>query len=257
MFPYKAIFALVLSLLLAASAATAQEFRTRLSGPNRKVVIEMRDSKVVVEGYDGDEVIIRGQVEPDDEPSFWPRFGSAGAQDNTRLGLAVTTTSHTVRIIKVAGQDGRYTIRVPRQSDVVYQELNTKGEDLLMRNLEGQLEATMINSGATFLGVRGSVVASSSNGNLTVHYVGLGSAPSALTAVSGDVKVTLPAASKASFSLRTTDGEIHTDFPLSTHSNAAHLPPPGGHALSGLANGGGTRLTLQSVSGDVLVRQAR
>ncbi|MEJ7658833.1 MAG: hypothetical protein WKG07_03975 [Hymenobacter sp.] len=43
------------------AAVRAQEFKMKFNGPaNRKVVLDMRGSDVTVEGYDGDELLIRG-----------------------------------------------------------------------------------------------------------------------------------------------------------------------------------------------------
>ena len=53
-------FLLTLLVLLSAVGLRAQEYRTRLSGPNPKIVIEMRDGEVTVDGHDGNEVIISG-----------------------------------------------------------------------------------------------------------------------------------------------------------------------------------------------------
>jgi lia operon protein LiaG len=85
-----------LALVLALPAQLrAQEFKQKFNSPtNRKVVLDMRGSDVTVEGYDGDELVIKGTGHFEAVPSLAqglrPVYSSG--TDNTRLGLAVTPT---------------------------------------------------------------------------------------------------------------------------------------------------------------------
>lgn len=254
-------FLLIISLLLAGSAAQAQEYRTKLSGKDRKVVIEMQHgSEVTVEGYDGDELIIKGdnaEEAPKRAEGLRPVYNSA--VDNTRIGLAVTKEANTVRIVKASRQDGHYTIRVPRSADVVYREMQWGGGNVVLQNLQGKLEVMMKSSDAKMLNVAGPVVASSTSGDITVRYTSLGTGPSAITNISGAIDVALPTATKASLMMRTISGEVYTDFDMSMpkSANSSGLTQIGGQTLNGAINGGGTSISLKNVSGDVYVRKAK
>ncbi|GAB3306227.1 DUF4097 family beta strand repeat-containing protein [Hymenobacter tenuis] len=253
---------LFISLLLASSAAQAQEYRTKLGGKDRKVVIEMqRSSEVTVEGYEGDEIIIKGdKAEELPKRAEGLRAVYNSAEDNTRMGLAVTKeANNTVRIVKASRQEGHYTIRVPRSADVVYREVQWGGGDVVLQNLQGKLEVMMKSASVKMLNVTGPVVASSTSGDITVRYTSLGSGPSAITNISGAIDVALPAATKASLMMRTISGEVYTDFDMALPkpANGSGLTQIGGQTLNGAINGGGTSISLKNVSGDVYVRKAK
>ena len=262
----KTLFLATVALLTASSALRAQEYKTKLSGADRKIIIEMQGGGMTVEGYDGDEVVIRGDgyEEPDKRAEGLHAVYNT-AVDNTKMGLSVTKEGNTLRIVKASRKDGNYTVRVPRKTDVVYREANWNGGDVLMQNLEGHLELTMKSSDAKLLNVRGPVVANNVSGDITVRYAGLGTEPSAISVVSGDVDVTMPANTKASLTLRSVSGEVYTDFDLtlpqkakdSSRQNFFGMNQIGGQTVNGTVNGGGATVSLKTVSGDIFVRKAK
>ena len=253
-------FLLLLLVLLTTVHLRAQEYKTKLSGSNAKVIIEMRDGEVTVEGHDGDDVVIRGNgyEEPDKRAEgLRPVYNSA--VDNTKLGLAVTREGNTVRIVKASRRDANYTILVPRAADVVYRSLTWGDNDALLQNLRGRLEVTMKSADVKLLNVSGPVVASSTSGDITVRYATLNPGPSAISNISGAIDVALPAATKATLTMRTISGEVYTDFDL-TQPKAADtdgLTRVGGQATGGAINGGGTSISLKNISGNVYVRKTK
>ncbi|UOQ65351.1 hypothetical protein [Hymenobacter volaticus] len=65
------------TLLTASASLQAQEFKAKFNGrQDRKVVLEMQGNDVTVEGYDGDELIIRGNgyEAPPSKPKACARF---------------------------------------------------------------------------------------------------------------------------------------------------------------------------------------
>ena len=192
---------IALFLLLALPAAVrAQEFRMKFaSAANRKVVLDMRGSDVTVEGYDGDELLIRGSGHYEAPPALAnglrPIY-SGGATDNTHLGLAVTPAGdNTLRIVRTSGRgdDGHYTVRVPRLTDVSFAQNGWGGsDDLTIRDLAGRVEVSLNSGDLRLLNVSGPVVANTVSGDIKVQFSALPTQPSAITAVSGDVDLTLP-----------------------------------------------------------------
>lgn len=247
-------------LLLATASLRAQEYKTKLAGNNAKVVIEMRDGEVSVEGHDGDDVVIRGTgyEEPDKRAEgLRPIYNSA--VDNTKLGLAVTREGNTVRIVKASRRDANYTILVPRAADVVYRSLTWGDNNALLQNLRGRLEVTMKGADVKLLNVSGPVVASSTSGDIMVRYATLSPGPSAISNISGAIDVALPATTKATLTMRTISGEVYTDFDLTQPKAAGTdgLTRVGGQATGGHINGGGTSISLKNISGNVYVRKAK
>ena len=241
----------------------AQDFKAKFSArQNRKVVLDMQGSDVTVEGYDGDELVIQGtggyEAPPALAQGLRPIYNSA--QDNTRLGLAVSSEGdNTLRIVRASRHEANYVVRVPRQTAVIFNQASWMGSgDVTMRDVAGRIEVNLKSGDMQLLGVSGPVVAHTISGDIMVKFQQAPAEPSAISTVSGDVDVTLPASTKASFSMRTVSGEIYTDFNLNLGKDGAdNLQHIGGQTVEGRANGGGTSFALKSVSGDIFVRKAK
>ena len=256
---------IALLLLLALPAAVrAQDFKMKFnSSANRKVVLDMRGSDVTVEGYDGDELLIRGTGHYEAPPELahgLRAIYSGGATDNTRLGLAVTPAGdNTLRIVRTSGrgEDGHYTVRVPRLTDVSFAQNGWGGsDDLTIRDLAGRVEVSLNSGDLRLLNVSGPVVANTVSGDIKVQFSATPAQPSAITAVSGNVDVTLPPAAKVNLSMRSISGEIYTDFDLNLGGGNG-LRHVGGQTVEGRANGGGVMFSLKTISGDIFVRKAK
>ncbi|MBC6697097.1 DUF4097 family beta strand repeat-containing protein [Hymenobacter puniceus] len=255
--------ALTLGALLALAAAAplhAQEYKTRFNGrQDRKLVLEMRGSNVTVEGYDGDEVVIRGgtyEPAPKQAEGLRPLYNTA--EDNTRQGLSVTPSGSTLRVVQAGRHKADYVIRVPRRTALEFTQTSWTGGNVRVTDLEGSVELTLKSGNAQLTNVAGPVVASSTNGNITVRFAGPQTAPSSLSAINGALDVTLPAATKATLTLRSMSGEIYSGFELATVKAPDNLQRVGGgHTISGSLNGGGVQMALKTINGDIFLRKAK
>ena len=238
----------------------AQEFKMKFNSPqNRKLVLDMDGSDVTVEGYDGDELVIRGSGGYEAPPALANglRAVYSSGTDNTRLGLAVAQAGdNTIRITRTARHDDRYTVRLPRQTDVAFAQDGWGSDDLLVRDLAGRIEVSLKSGNLKLLNVSGPVVANTVSGDILIKYGATPIEPSAVSSVSGNVDVALPAPSKISLSMRSISGEIYTDFDLSLGGGNS-LRHVGGQTVEGRANGGGATLSLKTISGDIYVRKAK
>ena len=251
------------------AALRAQEFKMKFnSSTNRKVVFDMRGSdvtveggsNVTVEGYDGDEVLIRGSGRYKAPPALANGLRPiySGGSDNTHLGLSVVPgDNNTIRITGLTHGDDRYTVRLPRQTDVSFEQTTWGGsDDLTLRDLAGRIEVSLKSGDIRLLNVSGPVVANTISGDIKVQFSATPTQPSAVTSVSGDVDVTLPPSAKVSLSMRSISGEIYTDFDLNLGGGNG-LRHVGGQTVEGRANGGGATFSLKTISGDIFVRKAK
>ncbi len=252
----------LLLLALAPAGLRAQEFRLKFSSAqNRRVVLDMRGSDVAVEGYDGDELLIRGTGHYEAPPALAsgmrPLYSSGN--DNTRLGLRVTQEAgNTIRVAHAPNAEGRYTVRVPRQTDMSFSQNGGWGgsDDLTVRDLLGRIEVSLQSGDIRLLNVSGPVVANTISGDVKITFSQAPAQPCAISTVSGDVDVTLPATARLSLAMRSISGEIYTDFDLNL-GNGSGLRHVGGQTVEGRANGGGTAFSLHTISGDIYVRRAK
>ena len=251
---------LLLSWLLPAGLM-AQEFRTKFaSDQGRKVVLDLRQGEVTVEGYDGDDLLITAPgfhdtPAPSLAMGLRPIYATGG--DNTRLGLSVTASSNnTLRIVSARNGDGHYLVRVPRRTDVAFTRNQwSLSSDLTVRNLAGRLEVSLNSGDLRLLGMSGAVVANTVSGDVKVQFSAVPEQPCAISTVSGDVDISLPASAKTTLSMRSISGEIYTDFDLNLGSGS--MQHVGGQTVEGRTNGGGTSFSLRTVSGDVFVRRLK
>ena len=244
--------------MLTVSAAQAQEYKTKLGGKDRKIVLEMQGSDVTVEGIDGNELVIKGngfEEAPKRAEGLRPIYNSA--VDNTKIGLSVTQQDNTVRIVRASRKDANYVVQVPRSSSVKYTQTNWNGGDLLIRDLTGDLEITMKSGDVKLLNVAGPVVATAVSGDIQVKFATMRQGPTSITTVSGDLDVGMPANSKATLKLRSVSGEVYTDFDINMGKGRDEMHHVGGQVVDGTINGGGNAVSLKTVSGDVFVRKAK
>lgn len=244
--------------LLLTHASHAQEFKTKLSGKEPKIVVDMQGSDVTVEGIDGTELVIKGdgfEEPPKRAEGLRPIYNSA--VDNTKIGLSVTQDGNTVRVTRASRKTATYLIQVPRNASVQYKQAGWNGSgDLVVRDVFGDLEVSMTSGDISLKNVAGPVVANTVSGDIQVRFAPMRQGPSSISTVSGDVDVSMPTSSKATLKLRSVSGEIYTDFDLSLKSqdNMQHI---GGQVVDGNINGGGNAVSLKTVSGDIYVRKAK
>ena len=244
--------------VLLSQPGRAQDFRTKLTGKDPKVVIDMQGCDVMVEGIDGNELVIRGdgfEEPPKRAEGLRPIYNSA--VDNTKIGLSVTQQDNMVRISRASRKEASYVIRVPHNAAVHYKQAGWNGGgDLVMRDLSGDIEVSMTSGDISLKNVAGPVVANTVSGDIQVRFASMRLGPSSISTVSGDVDVSMPPNAKATLRLRSISGEIYTDFDLNLkgQDNMNHI---GGQVVDGNINGGGNTLSFKTVSGDIYLRKAK
>ena len=154
-------------------------------------------------------------------------------------------------------------IEVPSGFDM---EVHTYNDgDLMVTNVQGDLELTNYNGEITALNISGAIVATTFNGEVKVTFDKVkDGAPMSFTTFNGDIDLTFPATLKASFKMKTEQGEIFTGFDMKMTSAG---PVQKKDAKSGVyrvtvddykrgdVNGGGAEIMLKNHNGDIYVRK--
>ena len=82
--------------------------------------------------------------------------------------------------------------------------------------------------------------------------------PTAISSISGDVDITLPATAKSNLKLRSINGEMYTDFDLGVKNTKDGMSKVGGMAnVDGAINGGGVEMTLNTISSNIYIRKQK
>ncbi len=240
-----------------------KEYRVRLpNAKEQKVLLLIDQANVKIEGYDGDEVIVRapGRSEtPERAKGLRPIYYSA--EDNSGLGLSVVKDGNTLKIVKASRHHGDFQIRVPRRVTIEYEQVNWMGGDLQITSHTGDLEIKTTIGNIDLKNVSGPVVASTTSGSITVVYGNVEQGkPSSISNISGLVDVTLPDGTKANLKLKSITGEIYSDLDLKMKGGTGKEDLPrlgGGNTVEGTLNGGGVEINLQTISSDIFVRRQK
>jgi putative adhesin len=140
-----------------------------------------------------------------------------------------------------------FTVQVPAGIGLAARTVNGSID---AQGLRGDTDATTVN-GSVNLSTLGTARATTVNGSINAS-MGQAVWPSGakFTTVNGEVTLRLPAATSAQVRVSTVSGGIHSDFPLQMSTE------PGPKHAEGVIGGGGQRLDVTTVNGEVnLLRQ--
>jgi hypothetical protein len=156
-------------------------------------------------------------------------------------------------------------IKVPAGTSLKIDGANL--DKVVVENVGGSIEIESASGGLKLTNVSGPIVAETTNGDIEVVFnrVAAGK-PMSFVTFSGDVDVTLPAETKASFRIKSSMGEVFTDFDLALKAMPAEAEKTTGReggkyrvslerAVIGSINGGGAEMSLQNFNGNIYIRK--
>lgn len=252
---------LMAALLVAlALHAHAQEYKAKMS-KNGKLNLTFTRAKVTIEGYNGDEVIIRvDNYSPKPARAEGLKSLSAMGEDNTGLGQEVKAEGEVLNITKTVSREMAMHIKVPRQAALNVLETGWQGGSINITDMEGPIEIKANTSGITVKNAAKGLVARSTSSDIEVSFAALpADQPISITSVSGEIDLALPTDAKATVKAKAMTGEIYSDFELALKKQASGEIPRigGGGNIEGTINGGGTEMRLEAISGNVYIRKKK
>lgn len=240
----------------------AEALKVPVSRPGQpvKVVASAMWSGIHVEGYDGQDVRVwtGGKTEQGRE-----RKDGLRRIPNVSFGVTAEEENNEVHVRVDGRASGELLIWVPRRASLNLKTVN--GGKISVEGVHGELELTNTNGKIVARSVQGSVVAHTTNGGIVVELerVDPGS-PMSFSTLNGNVDVTLPASMKADLVIKSTHGEIYTDFDVQMKPQTARVEEErrGGRYriqlekdVRGSINGGGPELQFRTFNGDVYLRK--
>jgi hypothetical protein len=210
--------------------------------PGGSVAVENVQGHIAVEGWDRSEVevtVVKTAAGPDTDP------------DSVRIGVEFGRNGLTLRTIHPG--DSRdpvrvdYRLKVPRQ--VRLERLRTLEGNILVREVEGAVDARTLNGSIHQVNVSGSVTARAVNGDVLLSLRALPDPlqPVLLETVSGDVELILPGKPSADLQLSTVAGRIESRYAFAASST------PGDTSWRARLGQGGPLVRLRTVRGDIRV----
>jgi DUF4097 and DUF4098 domain-containing protein YvlB len=254
---------------LGLSAWAQEEVSLVFSDPDRpgRLVVELLMGSITVTGYDGREVVITGTgvdslIEDSDQVP--QRAQGLRRVSNGQGTLTVEETDNTIEINAMTPFHAmnNLTIRVPAQTSL---ELTSMTGDIRIENVNGEIQIQAMNGSVRLQGVSGPALVENLHGDIVASFLAAnaGGMPTSLSALSGDIDLTLPRSARASLRMRSTSGDVYTDFDFdaSTSSETVDESTDGrrrirvGGAVTGAINGGGPEIQLATFHGNIYVRR--
>ena len=223
---------------------------------------------IAISGLEG--LIARGQSLTVEEKEKEKKDKAAGMKriPIESSGLTVEEDNNEVTIrLESMRRSYDLDIKVPLNSSLKLSGANL--DEINVENVNGELEASCANGNIKLMNVSGTVVTTSTNGDIEVVLSKVASdKPMSFVTFNGDIDVTLPADVKASLKIRSQIGEVYSDFDVSLKSVPVKAEESakkeGGRfrvsldrSVYGTINGGGPEFRFQTNSGDIYIRMKK
>ena len=256
-----------------AQAQNANEFIIPLSDPaaRGKLKAHLNYGSISIKGTSRKDVLVKyaSSKDEDDDRRHERKEGKDGKDGMKRIGGGglELEASENGNLIKVGSESWNLKtnleIEVPSGMDMKVSAYNDG--DIMITNVQGELEITNYNGEITALNVSGSVVGTTYNGDIKVTFDKVtDGTPMSFSTYNGDVDLTFPATTKATFKMKTEQGDIYTGFDMNISSSGPvqkKESKAGTYKLvidewkRGDVNGGGAEITLKNYNGDIYIRK--
>jgi hypothetical protein len=187
--------------------------------------------------------------------------------ENTGLTVEESDNLVTVRV-ESWKRSVDITIKVPFATSLKLHGTNLE-EGISVENVSGEIEVNGTMGDIALKNVSGTVVANSTNGDVNVALAKVTpDKPMSFVAFNGDVDITLPADTKATFNLKSGMGEVYSDFDMtlktqpvkseqSAKADKGKFHVSMDRAVTGMINGGGPEFKLQTFNGNIYIRKKK
>lgn len=245
-------------MLLASRALHAQDYKIQ-AGNSAGTELELKDfvGDLTVTGYNGTDIIITGGegLQTPDKAKGLKRVFPSG-EDNTGIGVNQTKSDNkiTLECLLPMGHEGSYTIKVPNNLKLSINSKCGQSGDIHVSNMSSELDITNC-QGINLSNVSGPVVLNSISGEIKVVFTQINKdKPINIANISGDIDVTILAATPMSLEMSNISGNMYSDFDLPSPGKD-DMRRVGGGDIKASINGGGVSVKLHNISGNIYLRK--
>ncbi|MCX2679062.1 DUF4097 family beta strand repeat-containing protein [Galbibacter sp. EGI 63066] len=212
-------------------------------------------SDVIVETYNQNSLTIKADRSETPEKAKGLKLVGLGGVDNTEVGFYVIKEGNNL-IVKNLRKEGEVpVILLPASTNI---SVNASGidSDVSIDGFSSEIECTIkVTGGLKIKDVTGPITANTNTGEIDVIFSKVNqSSPISITTTTGDIDVSLPNTTSADLVLRSTTGEIYTDFDLNLESEDG-LKMVSARTVKGTLNNGGVQIQLNSATGTIYLRK--
>lgn len=272
---------LIVILVVAGFAAAAQdsgEFTVPFSNPSGafKLTVDIKTGTVKVKGTARKDVYVKyssfketsdehnEDEDNDDEKGKRPSKAGLKKISGGAMNIEASEYQNAVKVVSDNWSERiEMIVEVPSTINLKVKTYNDG--DLEVSNITGIVELVNYNGAITATGISGTVVAETYNGDIKIAYDKLTpDTPLSYANYNGDIDITLPAALKASFKMKTKQGEVYSGFdtqvqkasPVTkTESKTGVYKVTIDDWVKADVNGGGPEISIQTYNGDIYIRK--
>ncbi len=263
----------ILSIVLVGIATWgyAQGFNEKLviplsePGEQGKLEVGQVRGDIIIESYDGNEVIVVATAESDDCDDCDDKKGAPAGMKRIASSSVEFSASENNNKVEVETNSWKkpidLDIKVPANFDL---EVSTVHGKISVSGVNGIMEVSTVHGPLTFTDVSGSIVCNTVHGGVNANLKAVTpDEPMSFVTLHGDVDVTFPPQVKATTKMKTDRGEIYTDFDMTVDKSRAEVKEQerGSYKVSinawvyGDINGGGPEYTFKNMYGDIIIRK--
>lgn len=248
----KAIRLLALTVLAtlatAASAKVTEKFaQTYPLDANGSIHLENVNGSVEIIAWDKNEVSLEAEKSARDQEGL-DRMHLNIESSNRRLSIK-TEYEKKWKFWDNMNAQVHYKLMVPAGASLDGIEVVNAG--ISVTGVKGSVSLEAVNGGIEADGLTGDGDFETVNGSIRVTYAAMpASGRISLDTVNGTCKLALPENAAFDFDADTVNGRISCDFPITLQNS-------GKREMHGAINGGGTRVSLESVNGSLTVTRAK
>ncbi len=256
---------LVLVMTLACGAQSQnQEFTIPLSDPSSPgvLVAKLHRGSVTVTGYSGKDVLVT-VIPSDDDDDIDEDRAREGLRriPNTATQFKIEENDNYVKLSGTHNKQVNFEVKVPQNFSL---QLGTHHDgDIGVENVIGEIEADGHHGDIEMKSVGGSVIADTHHGEIIVSFVSIdNNKPMAFSTYHGDIDITFPKGVNASSKIKSSRGEIYSDFDIDLKVESAKTMSSDkkgtkieiGGWLRGDIGTGGPEYLFSTYHGDVILR---
>lgn len=251
----KQILVIALGLLMN-GVIYAQEYKLNKSSGTLEI---QEVNNVTIEGHNGNEIIFSSRDhdrDHDDRAKGLRAISSMGLEDNTGIGLSVVDKGNVIEVRQLKKMDGPdIKIMVPKGVIVSYSHTSPHGDEIEIKNVEGEVDVSTVHNGVILSNVTGPLNIKTMHGDIEASLGTALKGPISLQSMHGHVDVALPVATKANMKLSTQFGEILVDPDFKIEIDRTGNMIKYSDNVTGKINGGGIDITLSSPHNNVYLRK--
>ncbi|WP_299182432.1 DUF4097 family beta strand repeat-containing protein [uncultured Aquimarina sp.] len=233
----------------------AQENYTQSLQGVKKVKISS-ESSVWIKAHNKNEISIVGKGRQLPEKAKGLKAVYAGGSDNTGIGVFIKREGETL-IVKNLKNMHSNTLELNLPKDVNISIDRTNLGDIKVKGFSSEIEASTNIGAITLKDVTGPVVARTATGEINVIFEKVSQkSPISLMSAAGSIDVSLPSNTPTNLELKTTMGEIFTDFELKFPEEKKDMKIVGARrTIETKLNNGGVEISLRSATGNIYLRK--